>query len=461
MGNFQDQIIANAQAIQKILDDAKKINELAALSTTLNLVDKTAFYIESTGETVYATLANIIEGFNADSVEEYNNTSLFPAQGVSNKIYIDKFNNLAYRWDSDVSQYFILGSSGESEVGGVTELIIGDVVWQSGLTFFVWFLRIKIDSVEYNGYQSGTVTLDNGDASFDRFDSIIVEDDGVGNLTFTFEKGIAGANPSTPVLDIETQLLMSNVLVKQNATEPSGFSKDIIYDEGVKWTIGAHDASIDTASVDLPINGLISIKNTNVPNDSSLQFTKATKITPSLDSILSFTINLEDTWSTSVFRRRPAIHFYITNGGLDVAGPFVLSYLNLTGFNGSITGVDQIVSFEMALFNGFDTVVEFDGLRLDYKNLNTKTFRLDDIIIINNGDADVPSVLPPIEVKIQGGIVLIEGKQFLNRLEVDDKFRMWDGDRYVVGKILDDTAILPDDLDDDTKIKLVIDNQIF
>jgi hypothetical protein len=250
-------------------------------------------------------------------------------------------------------------------------------------------------------------------------------------------------------------------LVKQNATEPSGFSKDIIYDEGVKWTIGAHDASIDTASVDLPINGLISIKNTNVPNDSSLQFTKATKITPSLDSILSFTINLEDTWSTSVFRRRPAIHFYITNGGLDVAGPFVLSYLNLTGFNGYITGVDQIVSFEMALFNGFDTVVEFDGLRLDYKNLNTKTFRLDDIIIINNGDADVPSVLPPIEVKIQGGIVLIEGKQFLNRLEVDDKFRMWDGDRYVVGKILDDTAILPDDLDDDTKIKLVIDNQIF
>lgn len=65
------------------------------------------------------------------------------------------------------------------------------------------------------------------------------------------------------------------------------------------------------------------------------------------------------------------------------------------------------------------------------------------------------------EVKIQGALVDITGKTDLSAFEVNDKFRYWDGDRYVQGKIIDAAAILPDDLDDITKIKLVTDETIF
>lgn len=459
---IEAQVIANAKAIQKILDDAKTINNLPPLTGGLALDDKTAFYDESSGDTVWASLSNILEGFNANSVEEFNNVSLFPVTGVSNKIYLDKFNNIAYRWDSDVSQYFSLGNVGDviENSGAITELIVGDVIWEGGLNFFVWFSSIKIDSVEYNQYQSANVTLDPADATFDRFDSIIVEDDGLGALTIKFEKGTASANPSTPVLNIETQLLMSTVLVEQNATEPTGFTRYIVYEENTEWVGIATDPSIDLDGNVNPITGLKSIILTNVPNGEGLQFTSPSVIIPNIDSNISFKINLEDSW-VGAFRRRASIDFYLTNGGVDVAGPFVFSDVNQLGFNGSVTGIDQIISFKLNLLPNFENVSEFDGLRLYYRNLNNKTLRLDDIIIISNGDADSPSYAIPFEVKIQGALVLLEGKQFLSRLEVNDKFRMWVGDRYVVGKIIDETAILPDDLDDDTKIKLVIDNEIF
>lgn len=66
----------------------------------------------------------------------------------------------------------------------------------------------------------------------------------------------------------------------------------------------------------------------------------------------------------------------------------------------------------------------------------------------------------PIEVEIQGFNVLTKGKTDISILEVGDKFRGWDNDRYVVGKVIDAAAILPTDLDDNAKIKLVTDNTI-
>jgi hypothetical protein len=62
------------------------------------------------------------------------------------------------------------------------------------------------------------------------------------------------------------------------------------------------------------------------------------------------------------------------------------------------------------------------------------------------------------EVKIQGALVDITGKTDLSVFENNDKFRYWDNERYVQGLIIDASSItLPDDLDDDTKIKIILD----
>jgi len=60
----ETQIIANAAAIQQILDQAKSIPQLPALSGLLSLTDKIAFYIESSGVTVYATLQDLLASVN-------------------------------------------------------------------------------------------------------------------------------------------------------------------------------------------------------------------------------------------------------------------------------------------------------------------------------------------------------------------------------------------------------------
>lgn len=392
MSSFLQQIEANALAIQQILDDAKKINELPALSTTLSLVDKTAFYIESTGETVHATLSQVLGGLNANSVEEFNNVSLFPPIGTSNKIYIDAFNNEPYYWNTDVSQYLSLSNGTPLEVGGaITELIEGDYIWLGGLDFYVWVKRVRIDNVEYVGYWSANITLDAANGSFDRFDSLIIEDDGAGTLTIKFEKGVASASPATPVLDIETQALITTVLIKQGATQPDGFSRNIIYAENAEWTAQPHDASINRAYSTNPINGTYSILHTNVPNLSTLEFRYGSKIVASNDLILSFGIKLDDIWITNI-RRRPSIDIYLTNNGVNVAGPYSMAGFNVLGFNPDEITFAQLISIRLESLASYSFLNEFDGVKFVYRNLFTNIFKLDDIVLINDNGTGVPNL---------------------------------------------------------------------
>lgn len=61
-----------------------------------------------------------------------------------------------------------------------------------------------------------------------------------------------------------------------------------------------------------------------------------------------------------------------------------------------------------------------------------------------------------LETIINGYYVLTEGKTDLENWQVGDKFRGWNGDEYVVGKVVG----LPFDINDRTKVKLAINNMI-
>lgn len=63
-------------------------------------------------------------------------------------------------------------------------------------------------------------------------------------------------------------------------------------------------------------------------------------------------------------------------------------------------------------------------------------------------------------VKIQGFNVLATGKSNLSAFQVNDKFHGWNGNQFVRGVILSVPVVLPDDLNDITKVALVINNTV-
>ena len=59
MSQWQQQIIANANAIQALIDNSKKISQLPALAIPLTNADKFAIELDATGQTVYASIADL------------------------------------------------------------------------------------------------------------------------------------------------------------------------------------------------------------------------------------------------------------------------------------------------------------------------------------------------------------------------------------------------------------------
>lgn len=82
-----------------------------------------------------------------------------------------------------------------------------------------------------------------------------------------------------------------------------------------------------------------------------------------------------------------------------------------------------------------------------------------------NGDVWVllSSSSSSLEVRIDGLLVDILGKTTLTAWEVNDTFRGWvdSKTRYVVGKIISVTGLtMPDDIDDNTKVLLAVNNNL-
>lgn len=66
-----------------------------------------------------------------------------------------------------------------------------------------------------------------------------------------------------------------------------------------------------------------------------------------------------------------------------------------------------------------------------------------------------------LETVIEGFYVLLAGKETTQDWEVNDKFRGWIGNRYVVGRILSLPVSLPSDIDNNAKVTLAFDSNGF
>src|SRR5210317_404701 len=328
MSAWQQQIYDNAAAIQQLIDSAKKIGELPAITGAVDPYDKIALEVASSGLTVYAT------------VEE------------------------------------ILAST--SSTDGQTVLYSGDAVWLGGLDFYVWADWYRINGYEYVDLVEAYITLDAADGTFDRIDVFKIWRDGGGNTNIDFEKGTPSTPAVKPTLNEDTELEISFAYIEQSATSPRDVTNDIIYAEGGEWTISGGDASIDTVYSLVPIGGAISIRSVDTPHDTELIFTASSPIVTQQNHHVSFDIFLETEWEAS--KHSPVtLDFYVLNGGDEQTSRVRIGADNGFGFDPSLTGEAQNVTIRLGDIKGFFSENDFDGIKFKWKNTQNDTFKIDNI----------------------------------------------------------------------------------
>jgi hypothetical protein len=106
------------------------------------------------------------------------------------------------------------------------KLLNGSVSYVSGLTFSVSPLEYLINGVIYNITGQTTVTLTSGDSTFDRIDVIYADISGNTGIL----KGVPSVNPEKPLVDGDTQVEVTFVLVGANSTS-ANISNFTIYNE--------------------------------------------------------------------------------------------------------------------------------------------------------------------------------------------------------------------------------------
>lgn len=120
------------------------------------------------------------------------------------------------------------------------------------------------------------LTLAAGHATHGRIDTIVVN-----NSTFEYviKPGTPSANPEPPVIDPLNEVFVRNILVPANATEPTGITNTIVFDEGApeEWTptfeSDSGQATCDFEDTTSPFAGAIVAKVVvNVPDAVFLKF---------------------------------------------------------------------------------------------------------------------------------------------------------------------------------------------
>ena len=155
-----------------------------------------------------------------------------------------------------------------NDVLGGNAIITGGVVHLYGLTYRAWASKYVINNVVYTTYVANTVTLNDGDATDPRFDSIAVQVDTnePPNATIQVIEGTPATNPLKPTINLQSQVEISFVNVPALATVDPDITLEQIYDENTgeptEWdntvsTVGivldwATDPYIGTKCVRIP-----------------------------------------------------------------------------------------------------------------------------------------------------------------------------------------------------------------
>ena len=139
------------------------------------------------------------------------------------------------------------------------QLISGGAVWSGvGLTFSVSYLQYTFTGPLLTAGPTA-VSLSNGDATYSRFDAIVVDE--LGSISVI--EGEATPDPITPAVP-DDQLLIQYISVDDNATTPqSGVtSSEYIYRDNEYWVGSTSSTSYSTSIVNFLYTGVTPFQGT-------------------------------------------------------------------------------------------------------------------------------------------------------------------------------------------------------
>jgi hypothetical protein len=195
------------------------------------------------------------------------------------------------------------------------KLLNGSVSYVSGLTFSVSPLEYLINGQIYTISEETTVTLASGDSTFDRIDVIYADISGNTGVL----QGVPSANPEKVLVDGDTEVEVTFVLVRANSTT-ADVSTLVIYNENSgppsEWTFGSggvQPTRIIGNFTGVTYSGGTSIIVSGVTGAYTTFFrlTGLTELNTNNYSTLQFAIrNLSANTTTSLIRFR-----FLTTGG--------------------------------------------------------------------------------------------------------------------------------------------------
>ena len=195
------------------------------------------------------------------------------------------------------------------------KLLNGSVSYVSGLTFSVSPLEYLINGQIYTISAETTVTLASGDSTFDRIDVIYADISGNTGVL----QGVPSANPEKALVDGDTEVEVTFVLVRANSTS-ADVSTFVIYNENSgppsEWTFGSggvQPTRIIGNFTGVTYSGGTSIRVSGVTGAYTTFFrlTGSTTLNTNNYSTLQFAIrNLSANTTTSLIRFR-----FLTTGG--------------------------------------------------------------------------------------------------------------------------------------------------
>lgn len=248
------------------------------------------------------------------------------------------------------------------------QLMEGNVVWLTGLTFSISDCKFVIDGEVYSSVGQ-EVTLSAADATNPRIDVFVAETDG----TVGVVEGTPAATALEPEIDPNTQVKVGTATIAALATTPSGVTDVVIYDEDDDWTSSV-TTNVSAADTSDPYAGTKAIKFTDAVDGNYVELETSTDVSPSEIDVLK--LYVQNGQINSSGRNRLRLAFYKdtarVSGWVDLRDG---SY----GYSSSNLGSYQLVQIPIGAFNA--TGAGIDTLRIQFEGRNgvTHTYLIDDI----------------------------------------------------------------------------------
>ena len=320
-----------------------------------------------------------------------------------------------------------------SDLLGGNAIINGGVQHISDLTYRVYASKYIVNNIVYNDFVSDTITLNNGDPTNDRFDSIVVDvtPGEPATITIAVVEGTPAASPLKPTINLLTQAEISFVQVDANATSDNRATSETIYDENA-------DEPTEWDNTLLQIGGDLDYTTDPFTGTKCAQFAATASGTTkwqkdamyNFDSAESIVFAMK---SSTLSEQRSSIEIQLINSVSTEYYSINLTLSNISqyGFNQYLT-TWQVLQIPLSDFVSQFSPIEYDTI--SFKFVNTPELFLDFVGVQGGVNSEPPTG--------GGGDVFKVGTPVNNQLAV------WTGDGTLEGSpdftITDEVLMLLD-----------------